>query len=118
MARVHHVRPTYAVRDDATPGVGDWVARLVNLIGGIIVGLLTLRFLLSLFGANRGNAFADFIYSASHPFVSPFFGLFNYQEQFGVVRFEFETLIAIIFYAVVTALLVRLFTLDRRVDDY
>lgn len=88
-------------------------ARIVSLIGGIIMGLLALRFILSLLGANRGNAFASFIYNVSHPFVAPFFGLFNYQEQIGVVRFEFETLIAIAFWGLVTWMIIRLMTIGR-----
>jgi hypothetical protein len=86
-------------------------ARVVSLIGGVIVGLLSLRFILSLLGANPGNAFASFVYSISHPFVAPFFGLFNYREQIGVVRFEFETLIAIAFWSFVTWMIVRLVTI-------
>lgn len=92
--------------------------RLVYLVGGIIIALLALRFLLALLGANKGSGFADFIYNASHPFVAPFFGLFNYDEQFGVSRFEFETLVAIVVYAIVMAILARLVTLGshRPVD--
>jgi len=85
--------------------------RVIYLVGGIVLGLMAIRFLLSLFGANRVNGFADFIYSVTHPFVSPFFGLFNYTEQFGRSRFEFETLIAIAFYGLVMVVLARLVTL-------
>lgn len=88
--------------------------RVVYLVGGIIISLLALRFLLSLLGANRGNAFADFIYDTSHPFVSPFFGLFNYEEQFGTSRFEYETLIAIVVYVIIIAIVARLVTIGSR----
>ena len=91
-------------------------ARVVSLIGGILMALLAMRFFLSLLGANRENPFADFIYSLSHPFVAPFFGLFNYQPQYGVVRFEFETLIAIAFWAFVTWVIMSLTTIGRRGD--
>ena len=118
MARTYQVRPPYAVESDIAPHrAGDVAVRVVNLIGGIIIGLLALRFILSLFGANRGNGIADFIYSTSHPFVSPFFGLFNYTPQFGAARFEFETLVAIAFYAIAIALLTALFNVGRRLDD-
>ena len=91
-------------------------ARITYLLGGLIIGLLGLRFILSLLGANRENDFASAIYGLSQPFVAPFFGLFNYQTQYGVVRFEFETLIAMLFWGFVTWLLVRLFMLpsERR----
>lgn len=96
-----------------TDGLGV-AAQVVYFLGGIITAILGLRFVLSLLGANRGNAFASFIYNISHPFVAPFFGLFNYQEQIGVVRFEFETLIAILFWAFVTWMVVRLLSIGSR----
>lgn len=89
-------------------------AQVVNLIGFAIFALLALRFLLSLFGANTSNAFANFIYDVSSPLVSPFFGLFNYEPQFGAARFEFETLIAMLFYAIVIGLIARLVSVGRR----
>lgn len=101
---------------DTEPGTSV-AARVVSLIGGIIMTLLGLRFIMMLLGANRGNALVDFIYTTSYPFAVPFFGIFNYQEQFGRSRFEFETLIAIVVYALITWALVRMLTLsDRRSD--
>ena len=91
-------------------------ARVVSLVGGIIMAVLAMRFLLSLLGANRENAFASFIYAISYPFAAPFFGLFNYQPQFGVVRFEFETLVAIAFWGFVTWMIARLLTVRDIVD--
>jgi hypothetical protein len=88
--------------------------RVVYLVGGILLALLTVRFLLSLLGANRGNGFADFIYDTSHPFVASFFGLFNYDETFGKSRFEFETLIAIVVYAIIMAIVARLVTIGSK----
>lgn len=89
-------------------------ARVISFIGGIVMTLLGLRFLLMLLGANRGNGLVDFIYAASYPFAAPFFGIFNYQEQFGRSRFEFETLIAILVYALISWGLVRLVTIGNR----
>lgn len=105
------------------PEAADWIdddrglyliARIVSLTGGIIVSLLALRFILILLGANRENAFASFVYNATHLFVAPFFGLFNDREQIGAVRFEFETLIALAFWAFVTWMIVRLVTIGSR----
>lgn len=87
--------------------------RIVSLVGSLIMALLALRFILSLLGANRSNGFADFIYRVSQPFVAPFFGLFNYTPQYGVSRFEIETLVAIAVYAILTYLLSRLFAVGR-----
>jgi hypothetical protein len=91
-------------------------ARIIYFIGGLLIALLAIRFLLALLGANPGNGFADFIYTVSHPFVVPFFGLFNYDETLGVHRFEYETLVAIVVYAIVMELLVRLVTIGSRRD--
>ncbi len=123
MAHVYReVRQRSVVRDsDAASRNADYVAntaaRIVSLLGGIVMSLLTLRFILSLLGANRLNPFADFVYSVSHPFVAPFFGLFNYQEQFGIVRFEFETLIAIAFWGFLTWVIVRIITIGSDSSD-
>jgi YGGT family len=88
--------------------------RVVWFIAGVILVLLGFRFLLSLLGANTTNSFADFIYSASHPFVSPFFSLFSYKNlTYGVSRFEVYTLVAILFYAVVAWGIAKLVTLNR-----
>jgi hypothetical protein len=95
--------------------VSDMLARLVYIVGSVIVTLLLMRFALSLLGANRGNGIADFIYSASQPFAAPFFGLFNYDTQFGVARFEVETLVAAASYGLLTWLIVSLIeAFDRR----
>lgn len=88
-------------------------ARVVYVISGIITGLLAIRFLLSLLGANPLNSFANIIYDLSRPLVAPFFGLFNYNAQLGVARFEFETLIAIVVYGLIAWVLVNLLSSGR-----
>lgn len=116
MPRVETHQTRYVDPDEEAPADrGMTIAeRIVSVVMTIIIGLLALRFVLSLFGANRDNTFADFIYTTSHPFASPFFGLFNYTPQFGVGRFEYETLIAILFWSLVAVVLTRLVTLGRR----
>jgi len=89
-------------------------ARIVYLVGGILLALLAIRFLLALLGANPASGFADFIYSVTHPFVVPFFGLFSYTERLGVGRFEYETLVAIVVYALIMQVLARLVTIGSR----
>jgi len=90
------------------------VSRVIWFVAGVILLLLAFRFVLSLLGANTTNGFAQFIYNTSHPFVAPFFGLFNYREQFGVSRFEVETIVAIVFWAMVTWFLTYLVSLGMR----
>lgn len=88
--------------------------RAVWFVAGILLVLLGARFLLSLLGANTSNGFADFIYNVSHPFVSPFFSLFSYDNIVnGVSRFEIYTLVAMGVYALIAWGITKLFTLNR-----
>ena len=88
--------------------------RIVWFVAGIILVLLGFRFLLSLFGANPTNGFADFIYDTSHPFVAPFFNLFNYDSvTAGASTFEVYTLFAMIFYGVIAWGIASLVTMNR-----
>ena len=91
-------------------------ARVVWYIAGVITTLLALRFVLALLGANKGNGFVDFIYNVSHPFAAPFFGIFNYQTQYGVSKFELSTLVAIVVYLLVAWGLARLVTIRHPQD--
>lgn len=92
------------------------LARVITFLTGLLLVLLGFRFLLALLGANPGNAFASFIYDASHPFVAPFFSLFNYDLQEGRSRFEIYTLVAAAVYAFVGWALARLATIGRRAE--
>jgi len=98
----------------AAPVARDNLAeRIVWYLAGVLLVLLAFRFILAMLGANPSNGFANFIYSASHPFVAPFFSLFGYDLRYGVSRFETFTLVAMAVYAVVAWGLARLFTLNR-----
>jgi hypothetical protein len=88
-------------------------ARVVWYVAGILLGILGIRFLLALLGANPANAFASFMYSISYPFVAPFFGLFSYNLRYGVSHFESYTLVAIAIYALIAYAIARLLTLSR-----
>lgn len=91
------------------------LSRIIWLVAGIILLLLAFRFILSLLGANTSNSFAQFIYNTSHPFVAPFFGLFNYNNiQYGVSRFEVYTLIAMLVYAAIAWILSAAVNIGRR----
>lgn len=85
--------------------------RIVWFVAGILLVLLSFRFVLALLGANPANAFANFIYTVSHPFVAPFFSLFGYRLQYGVTRVEVYTLVAMAVYAVVAYFIGRIFHL-------
>ncbi len=90
-------------------------AQIVWFIVGVAVFLLVIRMVLALLGANPANAFADLVYTLSNPFVAPFRGLLKVGTvELGVARFELETLVAIIIYAVLGWGLVKLINLGRR----
>ena len=108
-------RTTTSAPDEA-PGTVV-AARITYWIGGAIMSLLALRFILALLGANRANPFADFIFTLSYPFAAPFFGLFNYEPSYGVATLEVGTLVAIIVFAILTAGIAKLFTIGSRTRD-
>ena len=108
------VRTTELVDNTDTVDTKDSIAsRVVWFIAGIIITLLAFRFVFILLGANSGNGFANFIYTVSHPFASPFFGIFNYQQQYGQAKFELSSLVAIAVYALVAYGITMLLTIRR-----
>lgn len=76
------------------------------LLFGIVEGILAIRFILKLLGANEAAGFASFIYGASAPFVAPFANLFANPGSGGSIL-ELTTLIAIIVYALIAWLVAR-----------
>ncbi len=89
------------------------VEMLVRYLTSLLLGLLGIRFILALLGANENNPFAAFIYNVTYPFVAPFFGLFGYQFQYGVARAEIETLVAMAVYALIGYAISRLLRIGR-----
>jgi YggT family protein len=86
------------------------VAGLIYAIGGFIEFIVGLRLLFRLIGANPGSAFVDWVYDWSTPFVAPFAGIFGQESTIeagpGVAAqsiFDWTALIALIFYALLTA---------------
>ncbi|MGE5601683.1 MAG: YggT family protein [Nitrososphaerales archaeon] len=102
----------------------------IYLIFGIIEGLLAIRFVLRLLGANPKSGFASAIYGITAPFMAPFVGLFGQPSAGGSVV-EFNTLVAIVVYALIAWVLakvvwlvagetrsgVRTSQVDRRIDQ-
>ncbi|HEX7259673.1 MAG TPA: YggT family protein [Candidatus Saccharimonadia bacterium] len=78
---------------------------------GLLEGLLAFRLIFKLLGANPASGFVTFIYSVTEPFVAPFYGIFGQVTTTGaetVAVFEPATLIAMLIYALVAWLVVRL----------
>lgn len=114
-------RATRIVERDDEPAVVEsrtdsrnTAAQLVWFVAGVLLAILGLRFIFALLGANPTNAFANFIYTVSHPFVAPFFSLFSYNLRYGISRFESFTLVAMAVYALLAWGIARLITIDRR----
>ncbi|MDQ3094102.1 MAG: YggT family protein [bacterium] len=107
------VRETTVATDSSDDGPVT-AQRVIRLIIGVVLALHAIRFLLSLFGANRSNAFADIIYTITSPFVAPFRGLFSVDTRVGeVARFEIETIVAAIVYGLLGWLLIKIIGLGR-----
>ncbi len=89
-------------------------SRVVYWLLGVLEALLAIRIILSLFGANRFNPFADFVYGITALFVAPFQTLFNYQMRYGFSRFEIETVVAMLVYALIAYGILGLLNISRR----
>jgi hypothetical protein len=92
---------------------GYKLEQVIWLILGILLAMLGLRVLLALLAANQANSFAHLIFSATYPFVVPFFGLFGYRFQYGVSHLEVETLVAMAVYSLVAWAIVKLVHIFR-----
>ena len=97
----------------------DFSAAAVNSVLGILwlslEALLTTRFLLILFGANRGSGFVNFILNVSWPFVRPFSNAFQtHVWDQGVV--EPASLLAMGVFAIAFAL--AMLIISAVVPDY
>ena len=80
----------------------------IYYLGGMLVILLTLRFLLLLFGANLDNIFGSFIFNLSHPFAIPFANLFDNPKLGSKASFEITTIVGILIYTLLMWIVVRL----------
>jgi hypothetical protein len=122
LRRIYHPTrndTTYVEDTNAVPERSDYAMtvaeRVVWFVASVLMLLLAFRFLFALLGANPANSFSNFIYTTSHPFVSPFFGLFNYNyQQVGTSRVEIYTLVAMLVYAAIAYIIAQLFTIGRR----
>ena len=108
-------RPVQTTTTEARASTGTLAKRIVYYIGGAVISLIALRFLLLILGANQGSGFVDFIYGLSSIFVAPFVGIFG-EPTFGVSYVETSSIVAIVVYALLTVGIGKLFTLNRSVN--
>lgn len=92
------------------------VTEAIYLLFGIIDGLLLIRLVLKLLGANPHVGFASFIYGVTDFLLAPFRGLLPTYVS-GQSVFELSLIIAILIYSLLALALVRLaaLTLSRSV---
>jgi len=109
------VEPVRPVEKDNQNYAISKTVQVIQYIAGLLLVLLAIRFVLALLGANLANQFANFIYVVTDPMVAPFRGLLQVSEfQAGVSRFEIETLLTMVIYALVTWGITRLILLARK----
>jgi uncharacterized protein YggT (Ycf19 family) len=101
---------TSRVERTVTPSPLGVIRNVIYVIFYALEALLFIRFLLSLFGANRLNGFANFVYNVTAPFVAPFRGLFGVNGVIGngLGRFEYETIIAMLVYGILATIILML----------
>lgn len=101
--REHIVRDVGAEREAAL----SRVTGLIWLLTGILEFAIGLRVLLKLMAANPNAPFVNLVYSATDLFLWPFLGLTVTPQANGMVL-EFSSIIAMIVYAVLAWIIVRL----------
>ena len=84
-----------------------WTAtRVIALVFTVLEVLLLVRFTLKLLGANAEQALVSAIYGITEPLVAPFRGIF--AQPAGTPIVEIATLLSIIFFVLVAALIVAI----------
>lgn len=91
-------------------GVQYIAVNLLNFFTLVVEGILGLRFVLKMFGANAANGFVNWVYEMSGVLLDPFRGIFPakvFENQFVL---EFSTLFAMLMYALIALLIGALIT--------
>ena len=73
------------------------ISQVIDYIFYVIYGLIGLRILLDLLGANRGSGFREFIATISEPFLAPFHSLLA-DPAAGRYQFRLSYIFALIAY--------------------
>jgi YggT family protein len=104
-----HERRERVVTDAAAErrNVAYSITQLIWLFFGIVIGLIFLRVLLMLIGANPASPFAGFIYDITNVFLWPFFGL-TATPSVGNLVLDIPALIAMFVYYLVAWAIAKL----------
>lgn len=90
------------------------IVGFISLIFGFIETLVALRFTMRLIGADPTNGFVNWVYDWSAPLVAPFAGIFGQHSPLSGLSvaaqsvFEWTSLIALLVYALIGALILRI----------
>lgn len=94
------VAPARPLVSTTGPSPMTSVAQVIYVVFGILEGLIAIRLVLKLLGANPDAGFSSFIYTLTDPFIAPFQGVFGTPATHGSI-FEINSLLAIIVYALI-----------------
>lgn len=88
-----------------------YLKKLVDVILTLVGVVISLRFILRLFGANSGNSFVDWVYQTSGEMLSPFRNIFSPTVLEGGFVIDFTALFGLLVYGLVALLAVHLIDL-------
>lgn len=91
----------------------DRTNMVIWYVASILLGLLAIRFILLLLGANLSNTFANFIYNLTNPFVMPFNSLFG-TPSYGTSKLDLATVVAVLVYTLIIYAITKLVDLTRK----
>ena len=97
--------------------IGTFVTKIIYMVSAAVGILLGMRFILSTIGTNPANMIAGAIYHLSAPLVTPFVGLINYQPHYGISRFDFESLLALMAYGVISWIIIAFINTGGQEQD-
>ncbi len=98
--------------DTASPAFS--IGWIIYVLLGIVIALIVLRVILKALAANSGAAFTDFVYNVTGPLVAPFQGIFGTPHTSNGSVFELSSVVAIVVYAIIAWVVVRLISLAGR----
>jgi hypothetical protein len=95
------------------------VRRVVGLLFAIVIGLLLIRVLLLLLGANESDGLVRAIYNISDPFVGPFRGVFSMDEVRPTGRsvLDIAALVAIVGWSLIALVVIAILRIPDSTAD-